>query len=1047
MQYGMYERVIDRWLNELLMGLEEGQDQIFAGNIDEEESPTLLARHMDHVLEMAFKRISGIDALDKRIQVVNSLIQHLASDVRDPEITDYRVHEDAQILLAVLDARHRMRPFTREDVAEIRPVTSLAQSSLLTGSPHEPSMIAELKREIRTADSVDMLVAFVKWSGLRLMMDELRDFTEAGRRLRLITTSYMGATDVKAVDELVKLPNTEIRVSYDAKRTRLHAKAYMFHRKTGYSTAYVGSSNVSESALTAGLEWNIKLAAKDQHETFDKLAGTFERYWNDDEFTWYRADERPRLVAALKLERQNDIPDNVLAFLDVQPYSYQRQILEKLHAERVVLGHYRNLVVAATGTGKTVISAFDYKRFVAENPKPPRLLFVAHRQEILRQSLSTFRQVLKDSSFGDLFVGGQAPTQLDHLFISIQTFNSRDLPMYTDPQYYDYIVVDEFHHAAAPSYRRLLSYYQPKILLGLTATPERLDGKDVTEWFDQRVAAAIRLPEAIDRKLLAPFHYFGVSDDVDLTALRWSRGGYDKEQLSSLYTGNRRRAELVIRSILKYVTDIEKVIGLGFCVSIEHARFMAEVMNEAGIPSMALHAGSPDDDRKNAQWKLTHGELKFIFVVDLYNEGVDIPEVNTILFLRPTESLTVFLQQLGRGLRPTEKKECLTVLDFIGQSHKRYRFEEKFRALMDNTHKNVIAEIEQGFLHMPRGSFIQLERQAQSYVLENVRQSLETARGMVDRIRTFTEDTGLEATLTNFATHYNLSMRDFYRKRIKSFARLRVTAGIDGHWSEPDEEKITEALKKIAAINSRRWLRFMLQYLQNGPFVEPVNDVDQRMLRMFHYTVWQQPIGEAGFVSLADSMRQILRNSRLTQEIIEILTFNLEHLDFADEPVDLGYDSPLDLHCSYSRDQILAALDYFEDDRKPSMREGVVTIRDKNLDAFLVTLNKSDKDYSPTTMYRDYIINERLFHWQSQSTTREESDTGQRYIHHRSRGHHILLFVRQYKEDASGTVPYMFLGTAQYVTHQGSRPMGITWRLDKPMPGKLLTAADMLGIG
>lgn len=227
----------------------------------------------------------------------------------------------------------------------------------------------------------------------------------------------------------------------------------------------------------------------------------------------------------------------------------------------------------------------------------------------------------------------------------------------------------------------------------------------------------------------------------------------------------------------------------------------------------------------------------------------------------------------------------------------------------------------------------------------------------------------------------------------------------------------------------------------------PENDADHRMLRMFHYTVWQQPIGEAGFVSLTDSMRRILHNSRLAHEIVEILTFNLEHLNFADEPVDLGYDSPLDLHCSYSRDQILAALDYFEDDRKPSMREGVVAMRDKNLDAFLVTLNKSDKDYSPTTMYRDYIINERLFHWQSQSTTREESDTGQRYIHHRERGHHILLFLRQYKEDTSGTAPYIFLGTAQYVTHQGSRPMNMTWRLDKPMPGKLVSAADMLGIG
>lgn len=1047
MKYGIYEKIIDQWLHDMLVETDEAPHQIFDGAIDEAESPTILARHMSGVLELTLKRVTGSERLEKRVDVINALIANLSSAVADPEIMDYRIHESAKMLLAVLDARHRAHPFTRHEVNEMRPVTSLSQSSLLTGSPHEPSMIAELKREIRTADSVDMLVAFIKWSGLRLMMDDLRYLTESGRHLRLITTSYMGATDIKAIDELMRLPNASLRVSYDTKRTRLHAKAYIFHRETGYSTAYVGSSNVSESALTAGLEWNIKLSAQDQRDTFDKLRGTFEKYWNDDEFALYRMDERPRLAAALKLERRHEISDDLLAFIDVQPYAYQRQILEKLDTERAVLGHHRNLLVAATGTGKTVISAFDYKRFATGRGGLPRLLFVAHREEILRQSLATFRQVLKDQNFGELFVGGHQPDQLNHLFISIQTFNSCDLPSYTDPHHYDYIVVDEFHHAAAPSYRRLLSYYQPQILLGLTATPERLDGKDVTEWFDHRIAAEIRLPEAINRKLLSPFHYFGVSDEVDLTALKWSRGGYDKTQLSGLYTGNHRRASLIIRSVLKYVTDIDQVMGLGFCVTIEHARFMAEVMTEAGIPSMALHANSSDEDRRNAKRQLTHGELKFIFVVDLYNEGVDIPEVNTVLFLRPTESLTVFLQQLGRGLRLSENKECLTVLDFIGQSNKRYRFEEKFRAMIDNSRKSVRGEIKQGFLNMPRGSFIQLERQAQSYVLANIEKSLETKAGIVDRIRTFKEDTGLDATVANFVSHYSLSMRDFYRKGIDSFAQLRLQAGLDRPWSEPDQVKITEVLKKVAAIDSQRWIRFMLDYLQDGPRDQHLGEVEHRMLRMFHYTVWQEPLGKLGFGSLTDSMKQLCRNERLTREILEILEFNLDHLDFVDEPVALSYDSPLDLHCSYSRDQILAALDYFQDDRKPSMREGVVAVKDKSLDAFMVTLNKSDKDYSPTTMYQDYIINEHSFHWQSQSTTREQSDAGQRYIHHRERGHHILLFVRQYKEDASGTVPYVYLGTVQYVSHNGSRPMSITWRLDKPIPGKLLTRADALAIG
>jgi superfamily II DNA or RNA helicase len=298
-----------------------------------------------------------------------------------------------------------------------------------------------------------------------------------------------------------------------------------------------------------------------------------------------------------------------------------------------------------------VISALDYKRFCKQHPgQRCRLLFVAHREEILKQSLYTFRAVLKDANFGEMFVGSYKPESIDHLFVSIQTFNSRDFTAKTAPDFYDYIVVDEFHHAAAATYQKLLTHYQPKILLGLTAPPERMDGKSVLEYFNKRIAAEIRLPEAIDRKLLCPFQYFGVTDTVDLNTLKWSAGGYDKGELSNLYTLSgavaNRRADMVVNSLLKYVTDINEVKGLGFCVSIAHAEFMCRYFNRCGIPSMYLTGHSPDEERKAAKQRLVDGEVRFIFVVDIYNEGVDIPEVNTVLFLRPTDSLTVFLQQL-----------------------------------------------------------------------------------------------------------------------------------------------------------------------------------------------------------------------------------------------------------------------------------------------------------------------------------------------------------------------------------------------------------------
>ena len=589
------------------------------------------------------------------------------------------------------------------------------------------------------------------------------------------------------------------------------------------------------AALTSGLEWNTKVTRRDLPETIDKIAATFEYYWNDREFEYYAEDQKERLARALKAEKYFDTNNADVYTMDINPYSYQQEILDKLEAERTVRGYTRNLVVAATGTGKTVISALDYKRFRKQNPdKPCRLLFVAHREEILKQSLYTFRAVLKDANFGELFVGNYKPESIDNLFMSIQTFNSQSFTEKTSPDFYDYITVDEFHHAAASTYQKLLSYYQPRILLGLTATPKRMDGKNILPYFSNRIAAEIRLPEAIDRKLLCPFQYFGVTDTVDLDALKWSAGGYQKSELEHIYTFSGavadRRADHVVTALLKYVTDIDEVKGLGFCVTIDHAEFMCRYFNDHNIPSMCLTGQSSDEERAAAKRRLVSGEVRFIFVVDIYNEGVDIPEVNTVLFLRPTESLTIFLQQLGRGLRLSEDKECLTVLDFI------------------------------------------------------------------------------------------------------------------------------------------------------------------------------------------------------------------------DEPVDLGFDCPLDLHCTYTRDQLLVALDFM----KPStVREGVKWLPEKNIDVFFVTLNKADKDYSPTTMYNDYSINESLFHWQSQSTTAENSPTGQRYIHHKERGSKVLLFVREFKSDrmTGGVEAYTYLGTASYVKHTGSRPMNITWQLDRPIPAKFLKKTNKLVVG
>ena len=716
---GLYEQVINNALNRELADIPEARKS--TAPIDTAEAAKVLAQYLTDVVQKGLENVQDNGGgLEAQIQLANQIVNTIQNTTQEADFASLGVDQRAEQLLALL-RDNDPRLATGKSAKELeRPETSIAQSSLFTGAIHEPQMYTELKKEIVSADRIDMLVSFIKWSGLRLIMDELRQFTQSGGELRIITTSYMGATDVKAIEELRQLPNTKIKVSYDTKRTRLHAKTYVFYRDTGFTTAYVGSSNLSNAAISSGLEWNVKVTKKDLPETIDKIAATFESYWNSNEFEYYDEGQKERLTRALKDEKYSETDNSGIYTLDILPYSYQQEILDKLDAERTVRGYNRNLVVAATGTGKTVISALDYKRFCKQHPGHPcRLLFVAHREEILKQSLYTFRAVLKDANFGELFVGSHKADSIDHLFISIQTFNSQDFTTKTDADFYDYIVVDEFHHAAAPTYQKLLEYYQPKILLGLTATPERMDGKNILDYFSGRIAAEIRLPEAIDRKLLCPFQYFGVTDTADLSSLKWRTGGYDKNELSNLYTLSglvaERRADLVVNSILKYVTDINEVKGLGFCVSIEHARFMADYFNARGISSMALTGDSPDEERNAAKQRLVSGELHFIFVVDIYNEGVDIPEVNTVLFLRPTESLTVFLQQLGRGLRLAENKECLTVLDFIGQANKKYNFEEKFAALLSNTTHSVSREIKEGFVSAPKGCYIQLEKIAAKY--------------------------------------------------------------------------------------------------------------------------------------------------------------------------------------------------------------------------------------------------------------------------------------------------------------------------------------------
>lgn len=1051
MKQGLYEQLINQLTVKQLAGLDSSAFEIGKERLDVEEARKLLSNYIALVTRRALKLVreqsnaSNDEGLIlAQVQTCNEMIATLKSSLGQEECDLLKLDEQGEVLTYIYSKINHIRSFKDEKV--IRPATPLSQSSLFTGAHSEPNMLHELKHEIATSDRIDFLVSFIKWSGLRILMEQLEAFTSNGGQLRIITTTYMEATDYKAIIELSKLQNAEIKISYDTNRTRLHAKAYMFKRDTGFTTAYVGSSNLSNPALTSGLEWNVKVTEKDSYDVLKKIEATFESYWNDREFHAFvssNPEHEKRLLQALRKSR-TDRQDSEYFPFEILPYDYQKEVLEKLEAQRTLYGRMRNLVVAATGVGKTVISAFDYKRF-AEKCSRARLLFVAHREEILKQSRDTFRYIVKNLNFGELHVGSHQAESLDHLFVSIQSFNAMRLTESTTPDFYDYIVVDEFHHAAAPSYQMLLSYYQPQILLGLTATPERMDGKDVLHHFEDTIAAEIRLTDAIDRKLLCPFQYFGVTDHIDLSQVKWSRRGYDLMELENLYTSNKIRAMQILNSMRKYVTDMDQVKGLGFCVGVDHALYMAKVFEEAGLPAIALHGGSSDEERQHAKTRLTLGEIKMIFVVDLYNEGIDIPVVNTILFLRPTESLTVFLQQLGRGLRLAEGKECLTVLDFIGQAHQNYNFQDKFRALIGHTKHSVQHYVENGFSSLPRGSFVQLEKQAKAYILRNLKQAATNRRSLIQKIKYFEGDTGHELSLENFVRYHGLSLYELYGGRTgnRTFSGLKEEAGVaearEGYtWLNSDY--VAKRIPALLNMNSRRLLKFLLAYLEDG--ASPQTEEERLMLNMFYYTFYRSEPVKHGYAGVDEALHITLAYPAFREEVIEIMKVKLTHIDFVDMPNDFPFACPLDVHCSYSMDQILAAFEYWNEEQAPSFREGVKYFEDKQTDIFFITLNKSDKDFSPSTLYEDYAINERLFHWQTQSRTSEYSKTAQRYIHHRELGTRIVLFVREYKDENNYTAPFVFLGEAEYVKHEGNKPMSFVWRLKSEMPPAMVPAAN-----
>lgn len=1028
LQEGAYENIITGGLQQDMVQTEKEGLLCKQEDIDSAEAPSMLASHIG---KLVFNRLSNEElSAGERADFVNRLIDFLG------ENDEERVVNNKQMLSAVITKNDDVSlRSTHKD--PIRPLTGFRTSNLFTGGQSQVPLNAEIERDIESADKISLIVSFLRLSGVNLIYDQLKKFCERpNHRLRIITTTYCGVTEAKAVERLARLPHTEIRISYNSKIERLHAKSYIFERNSGLSTAYIGSSNLSKSAQTDGLEWNIRVTNVENPHIIKTALATFDIYWNSDNFEDYNAGGIDKLRKELGLQKSTQsLEIGMLAKYSILPH--QKQILDRLAVVREG-GVKRNLIVAATGTGKTVISAFDYKQFLNKNQGAGKILFVAHREEILKQAYSTYQSVLCDANFGELWVGNyKSKTDLAHLFVSIQTFNSQYEKVFCQlsSDYYDYIVIDEAHHIAADSYRKIVTHFTPQLLIGLTATPERMDGDSLLPDFDHQISAEIRLPRALDEGLLTPFQYLCISDSTDLTADELMQGNKYVDSKLSDKLCNDERVTLIIDRLQYYLPDEHKCKALGFCATKEHARYMADRFKARGLKADFLTTDDKEE-RSTLNTQLAEGKINYLFVVDMFNEGVDIPEVDTVLFLRPTKSLTIFLQQLGRGLRLAPGKQLLTVLDFVAQLNKKYDFASRFRSLLLHKDRSIVEQIKNGFTLLPHGCTIHMEEKAQQYVLENITAAVYNRRRLTEELRTYDHI----PTLKEFIESNGQDIRLLYKNN-GCWSSLKRDAGLSSYATDENTNRFERNISNLVHANCASYLHFVRRTIEHLDSLTFNDDRDKAYSIMLYYTLYGDTVSKVGTRCVEEAICRLAQYPIFASEIKELTDYLIEKLETRTFPVGEGMPLALEQYGCYTREEVFSIFGRQTANKKmQGSVAGAFKIDELNAELFFVTLNKSERDFSPTTMYDDYVVSENQFHWQSQAND-THNGKGKRFTEQRTNKKKFLLFVRENKKDGFGnTCPFYCFGLVDYISSYGDKPMSINWRMHQPILPRFIKA-------
>ena len=1036
---GLYDQLLTRSLDELIArGTDENARSLQALNAD--DAPARLAEVLVAQLAKILDDLEGEggDKLRQQLELVNFILVSLRERLG-------RAAESADIVAAparILQAIHR------QSAPPVPPETGLAAPWLFTAGKGSPALLTELRRELAACDGVDILVSFITHSGVRKLLDVLQAITAVGAdgeprtRIRILTTTYTGATEARALDALAGLPGCEIRVSLDGRRTRLHAKAWLFRRRTGFGSAYVGSANLSGAALMGGLEWTTKFTERGQPELFERARAHFETLWEDSEFQRYDPAD-PAHRSALREALRRESGEDILArptFFELAPKAYQQEMLDQLQLERDH-GRWRNLVVAATGTGKTVVAAFDYRRLCLQQGGQPRLLFVAHREEILRQALRTYREVLRDHTFGALLAGGMEPESFDHLFATIDSVTSRNLLARRGAGHWYAVVVDECHRLAADRFDAFVTQVSPRILLGLTATPERSDGKPILGYFNNRPdgapAVELRLWHALEQQLLCPFEYYACDDDTDFSSVPWAQAG-EVAALDKLVTGNHIRARLVLNEWRRLAGDPARGRALVFCVSVAHARFMAAQLDRAGIKAACVVGDTPPDERRRAPERLARGEVAALVTCDLYNEGVDLPMVDTLLLLRPTQSPVLFQQQIGRGLRLAPGKEGCLILDFVGRHRQDFRFDRLLSTLTGLPRGQLVEAVDMGFGSLPPGCHIHLQRQAREQVLGSLRRLVQhNWRRLRTELQAYAALRGRSTVrLAAFLREQAIELDDLYRSAGRSgWANLKRDAGLLATPAGPEDDYFGRRFGDLLHVDDPARTDLLLKVAEPTASYAPQTASEQRLLQMLAYQVDGQTHQKGGGESFLERLRAQPEHLAELAELGEVLQSQSRLRQRAIPGLE---DCPLCLHAAYGVREILTAVGWLSAERRTPFQAGVLALPDRQQELLFVTLDKRE-GYHAKIAYHDYAISAERFHWQSQNAAGPQTPAGRRYLDSPGNGWGFQLFVRTAKGQ-----PYRACGPVVLEQAEGNKPMSIHWRLEVPLPGRLFREFSIL---